>query len=933
MANEIFGSRIQAPQLRPVGLQPTALPGSTFVRPAQQQAGGNLRALADSLGGLNSALQNYSATVKAQEEDPDSRDNRLWKAKRQTMTYEELTADVKAGTANGIRVREDAQMQLLGEKAASDQRVEMEKFFFGGGFDLATGDPEAAYQEKLAEYADNLPDDFSKAAYYRAMEPHRQQLMANLGKQKVSYMEGQRNTAVVDSFRNVIDDGLAGGKLSAMQIAQSVFARSASNRDFLGLSGDEQNETIYAIAEEYAAKGRPDLVEALLRETRTGADGEVLPAIGNIAKYSTNSIKLAELAKDVRDKKAREDGVATHTLVRDMVAAGTFTAAEAEKLKGKGIFSGTELGGMVSQSNQNRLEAEAKGYLADQKRQNRLNHENAKQGVLSDAVAATKRIGGVSLLKDVDVPSIDGDSTTTYSVADIKKDMVAQMENQWAATQEKLIAGGMTAADARKQVIGEKISWYANAGIVNKQWDSLLNGVASRASIESLLERGVVPAALQEHVEIYRTLKANNPAYLNTVLTDSSSKRFLEAYDRARDIQNADPESALHYAATRSAMTASEEAMSVLKRADTDSIVKSTMSSLGLDLRGPNVIAVYGRVDDMAKAGYTKQEIEDSIKEDLEKHSVVINGSLVTTVRDMPDDFPELMMEEIKTVFDYAKDREGIEDIEDLTVIPVEGSAKFLVVSKSRGYMPLDGGNYITPGHLATRRADRERKREEQLQATAEAAAADRAKNVATLQAELAEDKKEIERWRKKSGPLSRAVAERLEERYQQRVTGTQGFFKDLAKSLQSKIKGSTGEDKKRYEDQMNFYKEMGSTIGGYLPAVTIGDKKLNNGWMVKDAADKAGEVGSQVRKSARETTETVVKTQGSAAGVASKASRTARNALPNTTVGGQKLNDGWDFKDAPPLIGGALPAVTIGDKKLNNGWHFITPKERNRGR
>lgn len=137
-------------------------------------------------------------------------------------------------------------------------------------------------------------------------------------------------------------------------------------------------------------------------------------------------------------------------------------------------------------------------------------------------------------------------------------------------------------------------------------------------------------------------------------------------------------------------------------------------------------------------------------------------------------------------------------------------------------------------------------------------------------------------------------------------MTGTQSFLKDLAKSLQSKIKGITNEDKKRHEDQMNFYKEMGSTISGYLPAVTIGDKKLNNGWMVKDAADKAGEVGSQVRKSARDTTETVVITQGSAAGVASKASRTARNALPNATVGGQKLNDGWDF---------------------------ITPKERNRGR
>ncbi|WP_313031151.1 hypothetical protein [Brucella sp.] len=637
-------------------------------------------------------------------------------------------------------------MSLLGEKAASDSRVEMEKFFFGGGFDLSSGDPETAYQQKLAEYAEALPNDLSKAAFYRAMEPHRQRMMDGIGKQKVSYMEGQRNSAVVDTFRNIIDDDLAGGKLTATQIAQNVFSRSASNRDFLGLSGDEQNETIFEIAKEYAAKGRPDIVEALLRETRIGADGEKLPAIGRIAKYGTESLKLVETAKDVRDGKVQEDGLVERNTVNDMVVNGTFTLKDAEKLKGKGLFTTKQLGDMVSQSTQNRLTAEKNAYISDLKRSYKKAHEDGKQAVLSEALSISNRVGGIALLKDREIPSEVDEDKTTYTTKQIKDDMVSHMENQWDVRQEQLIANGTPPEQARKQVFGERVSWYGNNGIVNKQWDALLNGIASRSTTEMLVERGHVPEALVQHAELYRDLKATNPAYLSTVMQDAKSKTFLEAYQRGVETLRLDKQGALHYAATRVTMDPAEEARSNLRATEIDSIVNSTMSALGLEKRGPGYSQVYGRVMEMSKSGSTREEIKDNIQKDLETNSVVINGSLVPTSRDLPPDFPELMEMEIQDVYEFAKEREGVESVDDLTVIPVGDSGKWMVVSKSRGYMPLGSGNLITAGRLDVRRNYRRQQEENRLKAFASAKETERDKMREELIADLEKDRANIVR-------------------------------------------------------------------------------------------------------------------------------------------------------------------------------------------
>ena len=76
MPNGLFGTNIAETRIRQTALQPAAIPGSTYVRPQQREVGRNLAALAQALGGMNSALQGFAQRQEQQQKDPNSDLNR-----------------------------------------------------------------------------------------------------------------------------------------------------------------------------------------------------------------------------------------------------------------------------------------------------------------------------------------------------------------------------------------------------------------------------------------------------------------------------------------------------------------------------------------------------------------------------------------------------------------------------------------------------------------------------------------------------------------------------------------------------------------------------------------------------------------------------------------------------------------------------------------
>lgn len=759
--NSLFGTRVAEPRLRQTALQPAGIPGSTYVRPQEYEAGTNLNALASALGGLNTALSGFAARQKQKAEDPNDEDNRLWIARRQQMTMEELQSEATNGTADGIRARQDALDALLGERANADFRNRWTGFY-NTEFDKTGGDMQAEYDRMRQEYAGQLPSEISRGNFYRLTGPHFEQWQAEDTKAKVGFVKDQIGTTVVQSFRTANEDMQAAGK-SAQERADAIFAMSASNRTFLEMSGQEQNDTIFALATEYALKGDEELVGLLLRGTRKGADGAALPSLSSIPRYSTDTIKLIEQAQSVREANAKETGYHTFVAVADLVRDGKFTDAEARKHRGTGLYSDGELSGLVGQSTNNRLSAENRFLKEQAERQARLASEQAETGLLASAFMETTHMNGTRRIEDKEIVSFDGKSTRTITrqqqidgAVSIFEDAMASQERVWVEQQ------GMDAVEAARRTRQQKLMWYSQNGIENREWSDILNGIAPRVTVEVLLERGDVSKQIGQQAELYRELMAANPAYLSTMLTDGKSKAFLETYALAVENRRMPKEDALHFAATQVAQPEHIKVQSLLTPSETDRLVSGVLRDLGYDERATNVATVRQRVIEMSLNNFTEREIKDRLRTEIDDTSIEIHGMLVQDHRDLPKDFPGLIEAELQAAFEVFGPRYGITDVNDLYVIPVSGQSKWQIASKSLGGMPI-GTSYVTPQSLDVRRQRINRDHDALVLQQLQASEAERAAYQARYDASIADMEGMVDKYRRGTGKLSPAIADYLQ--------------------------------------------------------------------------------------------------------------------------------------------------------------------------
>lgn len=776
MASGLFGTGARVGPISQTTIQPTGIPGSTFVRAPMREAGGNLRALADALGGLNSALQNFASVQKQQEEDPQSRANKEWIARRQQMSIDELREEARIGSADGIRVREDALNALLGERANDDFRRHWLEFY-NTEFDRTSGDAAAEYERLRQEYAAGLPSEIARGSFYRLTSGHFQSWMEKDVEEKVSYAKQEINTTVVASFRNAIDDALNVHGKSAEEAAKAVFEMSASNRDFLGLSGQEQNDTIFRIAEEFALQGREDIARALLEGTRVGADGKTVPPIVKIAGYTDKALRLLEGASKKRDQMVRDNGFHSFVDDDDKILRGAFTTADAEARRGTGLYTDAQLASMVDQSRRNRLSIENKAATEEQRRALRVHSELEEQRVYAQAYSAMSNMGGINRIQDVEIPSATGEGTRKLSKQQIVDAVVSRFEEDMTEHYETLVANGMDPDQARVASNRMRLDWYAGNKIVNEEWSNTLNGIAGRASVDTLLQKGEVSKYLADSAELYRQLKAVNPAYLSTFLKDDASKTFLETFDNAVSNRRMTTEDALNFAATWTAQPEGAKARQMIDHQDAEELATRTLRSLGLDARNSNYSRVMDRIATMSKEGnMTEPEIKKALENEILDTMVPINGVLVEEHADLPDDWPEFMQLELERVASEQGERLGIEDASDLYIVAVSGESKWEVRSKSLGGMRV--GDAITPATIQAQRTKREAEQAELARKLREAKDAEKAEYQRQYDAEIAAERERIRFWQDAAGnrqrlrkSLAQGIAERLQRNLDERLS------------------------------------------------------------------------------------------------------------------------------------------------------------------
>lgn len=805
----LFGTGAQVREISQTRIQPTGIPGSTFVQAPRREAGGNLRALAEALGGLNNSLQAF-ATIKQQNaDDPQSRANREQIARLQQMSREQLVAEIKSGSLDGQKLQLDAAEVLLSERANDDfRRAWLD--YYNTDFDRTSGDAAAEYERMRQEFAAGLPSEIAKGNFYQLTGDHFRSWMEKDTEEKVAYVKQEVNTTIVDSFRNAIDDAINANGKTAQEAAEIVFTKSASNRDFLGLSGQEQNDTIFRIAQEYALKGEEDIARALLEMPRKGADGSTIPPLVKIAGYTDKALTLIEQAGNQRDQMAKENGRKIFMEVDDKVLRGAFTEADVEKLAGTGVYTDKELANKLDESKRNRLAIENRAATAQQKRALRRQSELEEAQVYSQAYSAMDSLGGIARIQDVEVSNPSGEGTRTLTKQTIIDEVVVMKEEDFEEHQETLIARGMDPETARVATNRMRVDWYAGNGLVNDEWANMLNGMAGRATTDTLLQKGEVSAYLKSSADLYRQLKAVNPAYLSTILTNKASKEFFDAYDMAVSQRRMPSDDALLYAAQWTAQPESVKAKSMVDHADAERIAASTLRSIGADPRASNHFYVMDRIATMSRNGATEREIRQRLEQEILETAVPINGMLVFANNDLPDDFPELIELELQARFEEMGARYGIEDPNDLYVVADGAESKWTVMSKSlRG--PV-GSAPITPRSLEAHRVRRRAEHEQLIREMARAKDAERAEYKRQYDAQIAQERARIEHWRRIANSSRRlrksyanTIADQLQRNLDERLARDAEVLNTTPTQRNQKRKRRIRENAKRNARALGF--------------------------------------------------------------------------------------------------------------------------------
>lgn len=698
MAQGLFGTGIAPAQLTQTRIQPAGTPGSTFVRPQQVQTGGNLRALSDALGSLNNSLQQYAATTDRINDDPESLANKEWVARRQQMTREELVAEAEAGTDHGIRARKDALDGLLGERANADFRTQWATYY-NTEFDRSSGDATGEYNRMREEFAAGLPSEIARGNFYRLTDPHLQTVVANDTEEKLTTVKGQINATIVDSWHVQIGDAVAAGETDPAKIAQAVIDGSSTNSTFYGLSGQEQIETVWALAERMAMEGKPEIAKAILDAPRKAPDGSVLPAISSLGGYATKAASIVAQGEQKRNEAADATSFPVRLDVDRAVVMGEFTAEDAEALPPE-LYSPAQKAALVTRSEANRNSILTRTSDESHKRALAYHADSAKADVRSNVLTLMGEQGGSFKIRDVEVPTANG-GVTTYSRSDQIKDATAYMESRWADQEAALAEKSGDPAAAKREMQGVRLAWYESNNVHNQTWSDMFSGLPVAANADVISKNPEAAKTFIETAELYRDLKARNGAYAETLI-DGPERMFLDNYTMAREFNRMTPEDALAYAAGWQAKPMSEKAAVALPAQEADRIVIDVLDEIGADSIGVSGGIVRDKLLSMNALGMPPEAIKRNLTAWAKDSTYVINGMAMPAQRDLPQDFPILADMELDRVFAERGEALGIESSDDLFLQPVSGETKWQVWSKAIGG-PV-GNVYVTQQTLDTQR-------------------------------------------------------------------------------------------------------------------------------------------------------------------------------------------------------------------------------------
>jgi uncharacterized protein YcbK (DUF882 family) len=563
-------------------ITPAGLPGSTYVRPAENKGKSrDLYAIAEAFGGLSQTLSQVDnenkrqaaaqeaeqrrleaegrreareARTEGREDARDARDAAKFKDEQDeqaakdapwdTMTPEQLKATV---TANDIPGGNDyarrAAAVVLGKKAGIEFSNYLTERY--AEYDPASGQTVRQFLEaeslKWMDENYKLEDRngmLSRDGAWSVISTH----IDSIEKKEEQFKATGQKAALTKGFDAEASTVLVEGKnkgLPAQTVANeflgswSALRKAAdptrANPDFAGTSPDASFKTaVQGLAE----AGDVEQVEAILNTQAPGMRAALLKDPEHQQWAEETKAKAIKVATDNTQKSA----YATRSNLGFLASQGELNDELIKASVDSGVIDPGEAEDLMTKSRVAKQQAIESARTAAGKSQAELSHNTAKDAITIGNLEVAMSGGGLSGLVERTVPAKDGSGTATVSVKEQQDNVVAAWEEQHkTAVEEVRVQQGEEAA--AEYDMNQQIEFYgSNYQLENSRWRGLFDNMSSGASIRQWVNSGgkEVPNDVKQAMATYSSLAAKNPTLAYNYVKDEKTRVVLETYNLAK---------------------------------------------------------------------------------------------------------------------------------------------------------------------------------------------------------------------------------------------------------------------------------------------------------------------------------------------------------------------------------------------------------------
>ena len=319
--------QVQSPQ-GPEALQVSARPGAAVANPRRMGTSAGMQ-LAEALSSLEPSLRGHLKEAQVEYETKEA--ERAYDT-LQGMTFDDAKRLVDSGTLRATENPwyEAAFMKQFGVSYAGQRKRDI-MLTYETGFDKHNGDIEqfiaGHVREDAGKYGDNK---FVAAGIREGMGD----FLERLRDQHAEFRATNVRNTTVDQFygaaMTVADEAMAnGGDPSA-----AVRSLYEQHRQAFGMSYQQMDDNVMALAAKYAEEGNLEAVEALLKTDIVGADGQKVGSFLNRPRYAQDAQTILNKAQAQRADRNRELNTLDIVDIRTRAQSGQLTDADRTKLEG-----------------------------------------------------------------------------------------------------------------------------------------------------------------------------------------------------------------------------------------------------------------------------------------------------------------------------------------------------------------------------------------------------------------------------------------------------------------------------------------------------------------------------------------------------------------------------------------------------------------------